>query len=350
MSGVEAKPDSGSSPGGPFSSPMRRLKLSRPRRKPSKRITPRRRSGRDSPSGSPLMARPRIFVSYRTTDSRAARMVATWLAHNGLEVWFAEGRIGLDQQFDLPAIRDMLKRAVFGCSHFLLLTNAAYFASKWCRLEAHLIRLRTRRDRTAVLEIGLPPDDAIHERFRFLADRGVGRLDLPPEPMPDFEAIEVAMHRQGWPLPEVCRTVVPEGHPFGTTFRTPFGIDVPLHGWRYADENPPVWRSSSDEWTLEIQDFRRSVPIAAEASVSFLTYSRSDEKSRPSFGDSTNREVRDWAMGASPGVPPNRSPGPISMGCILISCGDVRSLGSATRSSGSTPVAAGWPSGNIGAT
>lgn len=247
------------------------------------------------------MARIRTFLSYRTTNSRSVRLIAAWLEHNGLEVWFAERRIGLDQQFDVPSIRDTLRRAVSSCSHFLVVTNADYLASDWCGLEADLIQHRTQGDRSAVIEIALPPDVAVHDRFRFLAERGVGRLDLPPATVPDFKAIETAMRRQGWPLPEVMRgTVVPAGHPFGTTFETPFGIDVPLHGWRHADEDLPTSTVSSDGTTLEIQEFRRSEPIVAVAFASFLTHGESDERPRPRFGDADERQVRDWAMRSVP--------------------------------------------------
>lgn len=252
------------------------------------------------------MARPRIFLSYRTTNSRTARLIAAWLEHNRLEVWFAEEQIELDQQFNLSAIRDTLERAVVSCSHFLLLTNVAYIASDWCCLEADSICRRTRKNRTPVLEIAVPPDDAVYERFRFLMEPGVTRVDLPEETIPDFETIEAAMRRQGWPLPEIMRgTVVPAGHPFGTTFGTslfgaPFGIRVPLHGWRYADESPAVSRVSGDGTTLDIQEFRRSVPVAATAHMSFLAYGVSDEEPRPLFSDSTDREIREWAMTCVP--------------------------------------------------
>lgn len=247
------------------------------------------------------MGQPTVFLSYRTTNSRFARLIASWLKHNGVKVWFAEERIGLDSQFDLSGIRDSLAQAIRSCSHFLILTNADFIDSKWCKLEAHLIRLIMNRRGASVIEIGIPSDELVRKQFTFLARQDVGFIELSPGAVPDFSLIEAEMRRRKWAIPKAMSGLTkPGGHDLATSIRTPFGINVPFHGWREADEEPPL-SVANEESTLGSRHFRRDDPVPMEAAVSFITFNRETEN-RPSVRDSTDREVRDWAIRSMPEV------------------------------------------------
>lgn len=245
---------------------------------------------------------PVVFLSYRSTNSRLARLIAAWLTINGVRVWIAEEQIGLELQFDRPAIRESLRRAIEACSHCVILTNSSYLASDWCRFEAELIGERRRRGALPIIEIRAPSEAAVHANFEFLAASDVGSITLQAGAEPVFRGLEQEMRRRGWPLPSSMHGLAQSpGHGLRTRLETPSGIEVPMGDWRPADERPDLLAEGADG-TLRSQHFRRSEPFPAEASVSFVRYERQADSDRPTAATASDWDVREWAVRTLPKV------------------------------------------------
>ncbi len=81
--------------------------------------------------------RPKLFISYKTTDVEIVRDVVEILRANKIETWFAEYSIGLDQWLSLTdeKIDDLLLSAVAASTHVLVFSSESWHTSKWCGAE-----------------------------------------------------------------------------------------------------------------------------------------------------------------------------------------------------------------------
>ena len=88
-----------------------------------------------------VLARPRVFVSYRwATGTAQAAAAVQALSSRGFAIWWdrwgmsrsvAEGRTAADE----TTLEKALERACTGCSHALLVASDGYGETHWTRWE-----------------------------------------------------------------------------------------------------------------------------------------------------------------------------------------------------------------------
>ncbi len=101
-----------------------------------------------------------LFISYKSHDVDLVRPVVDRLIASGLDVWFAEYQILLqDRDKFAQAILDGIDRSSFG----LAFTNNRYIDSPHCRLEIQ--RLLNRLGPARILEVKIPDEDRPHRLF-----------------------------------------------------------------------------------------------------------------------------------------------------------------------------------------
>lgn len=172
----------------------------------------------------------RLFLSYKSEDSNLVRGVAERLVAAGLDVWFAETDIGLD---DFPETDAEVERRLSGAVGLVdgavVFTNDRWSQADWCRFE-----IRTLLERIAqpsrLLEIYIPREHGPHREFPALAGvRGVefsGDASTPTASQLARAADQVLAHFGLPPTPPLVWTM-------GTPLRLPrYGLSVDLGPFR----------------------------------------------------------------------------------------------------------------------
>lgn len=177
----------------------------------------------------------RIFISYKTSDSHVARVVADWLIYNKIDVWFAEYNILLRGR-NTQDVAQSLKDGIASCSHAILFTNERYADSKWCRdheLKVIVRDLPCQR----ILIVGLSEHPQSLETIHGIdIPDEILRISLPERTPVNLTHLEDAIRRLGWPIPATMKgfeklPIVP-----AVPTRLPFlDIWLNLHDWVPVD-------------------------------------------------------------------------------------------------------------------
>jgi len=114
----------------------------------------------------------KIFMSYKSEDAVAIRMIAEQMRAQGLNVWFAEYNVGVRERIDFQR---MIDTAIADCDYGVCFTNDLYASSEFCRSE--LRQLLCRLPSENILEIAFPRGDQTHHLFPQLS--GIHFLEVP---------------------------------------------------------------------------------------------------------------------------------------------------------------------------
>jgi hypothetical protein len=106
----------------------------------------------------------KIFVSYKSEDAVAVRMIAELLRSQGVGVWFAEYNISIEDRAEFQGLIDA---AAAGCDYGVCFTNDLYADSEFCRREVRVLLEHLPPGR--ILEIAFPRGDRTHAVFPALA-------------------------------------------------------------------------------------------------------------------------------------------------------------------------------------
>jgi hypothetical protein len=177
----------------------------------------------------------KIFISYKTSDSHVARVVADWLIYNHIDVWFAEYSILLDGR-KTQDVAQSLKIGIASCSHAILFTNERYADSEWCRDHELKVIVRDLPYRK-ILIVGLSEHpQSLETIHRIDIPIEILQISLPERTQVNLTQLEDAMRRLGWPIPATMKgfeklPVVP-----AVPTRLPFlDIWLNLHDWVPVD-------------------------------------------------------------------------------------------------------------------
>lgn len=107
---------------------------------------------------------PKIFISYKSEDAVAVRMIAEQLRAQGASVWFAEYDVTISKRAEFQVAIDT---AIAECDYGLCFTNDVYAGSEYCRDELEKLLRRLPPER--IVEVGLPGGDRTHGLFPTLS-------------------------------------------------------------------------------------------------------------------------------------------------------------------------------------
>ena len=141
-----------------------------------------------------------LFLSYKSEDCHAVRLVAEWLGYNRIPTWFGEYAILLDDR-GTGDIDAAIRNGIDTSSHALIFTNDLYSQSEWCSLEAE--RLLERLPPENILEVCIPRHAAVHGRFPGLAR--ADRLVFRTRHKVKLAKLEQQMRAKDWLGPEPLR-------------------------------------------------------------------------------------------------------------------------------------------------
>ena len=110
----------------------------------------------------------KIFISYKTEDANIARGIAERLLSNGIQVWFAEYEIMLEEYFvdDIETEKAIAKGAQTS-THAILLTNNRWVKAHWCQFEMQKLT-ENLRSIDKIVEVCIPREDEPHRKFNIL--------------------------------------------------------------------------------------------------------------------------------------------------------------------------------------
>lgn len=114
----------------------------------------------------------KIFMSYKSEDAVAVRMIAEQMRAQGLNVWFAEYNIGIRDRADFQR---MIDTAIADCDYGVCFTNDLYAESEFCRDE--LEQLLRHLPSENILEIAFPRGAQTHRVFPQMS--GTRFLEMP---------------------------------------------------------------------------------------------------------------------------------------------------------------------------
>jgi len=115
---------------------------------------------------------PKIFLSYKSEDAVAVRMIAEQLRCQGIGVWFAEYNITMKGRL---YFQELIDAAISDCDFGVCFTNDLYADSEYCRREVEQLLLRLPPEN--IIEIAFPRGDRTHQIFPQLS--GAHFLDVP---------------------------------------------------------------------------------------------------------------------------------------------------------------------------
>jgi hypothetical protein len=111
----------------------------------------------------------RLFVSYKSEDSNLVRGIAERLLAAGVELWFAEKDIPLEQFPESDEeVERFLSEAIATADGAIVFTNDRWSRADWCRYEIRALLARI-GDRERLLEIFIPREPGPHREFPALA-------------------------------------------------------------------------------------------------------------------------------------------------------------------------------------
>ena len=134
-----------------------------------------------------------VFLSYKSEDCHAVRMVAEWLAFNDIPTWFAEYEILLAER-GLDDIEWAIGQAVKRCSVAVVFTNDLYAGSAWCSLEVSAILEHLAPE--DILEVCIPHESGPRGRFPGLA--AVEQVVFDDRHQVDIDRLEECFRAKGW--------------------------------------------------------------------------------------------------------------------------------------------------------
>lgn len=95
-----------------------------------------------------------VFISYKSSNSSEVRAVAEKLIAKGIQVWFAEYQVLLE---NYENFQDAIDAGIDASRYALLFTNNEWVDSKYCRMEYE--RARSRLAPSHILEVRMPPEE-----------------------------------------------------------------------------------------------------------------------------------------------------------------------------------------------
>ncbi len=107
-----------------------------------------------------------IFISYKSENANEARSVAEVLLAQGVQVWFSEYEITLQDFDDDNRIMGKIESAVENSFAAIVFTNDRWTGSKYCRAEMRAIEKRLLPQ--SIVEVCIPPEASARAEFSIL--------------------------------------------------------------------------------------------------------------------------------------------------------------------------------------
>lgn len=110
----------------------------------------------------------KIFISYKTENANIARGVTERLLSKGIQVWFAEYEIMLEEYFaDEEETRKAIANGVKTSTHAILLTNNNWVDAYWCEFEMKKLT-ENFRNIDKIIEVCIPKEEEPHQKYNIL--------------------------------------------------------------------------------------------------------------------------------------------------------------------------------------
>lgn len=106
----------------------------------------------------------KLFMSYKSEDAVAVRMISELLRAQGLGVWFAEYNISVE---DRNRFQELIDVAASECDYGICFTNDLYADSEFCSREVNI--LLQHLPPQSIIEIAFPRESKTHAHFPALA-------------------------------------------------------------------------------------------------------------------------------------------------------------------------------------
>ncbi len=104
-----------------------------------------------------------LFISYKTDDVMKIRPLVEQMLASGVNVWFAEYTINLEEQ---KGFKQAIDKGIAHSKYGLCFTNNQYIASEYCRDELEQLLLAAENcEPKKLIEIGFPPEPLSHQRY-----------------------------------------------------------------------------------------------------------------------------------------------------------------------------------------
>lgn len=180
-----------------------------------------------------------VFISYKSEDVYLARRIANQLLASGLQVWFNEYRVLL-QNFD--QFQDAIDFGIAHSDWAICLTNNRYIGSQYCRIE--LEQLLDHLPSGNVLEVMIPREDLPHQQYQ--------ALDNCPAYMgSDLEGILGFIQEQtGWAIKPLLPVIIELGHRTNISTCMQREVVLDITDWRVTKPGKMVF-GSTDLLALE---------------------------------------------------------------------------------------------------
>ena len=110
----------------------------------------------------------KIFISYKTEDANIARGIVERLLSNGIQVWFAEYEIMLEEFFaDDKETEKAISNGAKTSTHAILLTNNRWVKAHWCQFEMQKLTVNL-RSIDKIVEVCIPKEKEPHRIYNVL--------------------------------------------------------------------------------------------------------------------------------------------------------------------------------------
>jgi len=167
-----------------------------------------------------------LFISYKSEDVHAVRLIADRLLASGKKVWFAEYNILL---IDRSRFQEDIDQGIRDSKFGVAFTNDSYIQSKYCQLEMdQLLRFCGPKN---IINIQMSPDPAALDKYP----------ELKESPSIKFqdtgEALSFIAHKTGWQIASGTgiSPVGAEEYFEGHACEEPYKIDV--SGWELIEQS-----------------------------------------------------------------------------------------------------------------
>lgn len=170
-----------------------------------------------------------VFISYKSEDVNLARRIANQLIASGLQVWFNEYRVLL-QNFD--QFQDAIDFGIAHSDWAICLTNNRYIGSPYCRIEMEQLLDRLPSDN--ILEIMIPKEDLPHQKYQALDNcpSFVGS-DL-------HDILSFIQYQTSWPIKPLLPEIVETDHRTHVSACMLRDVILDITDWRVTESGKEI--------------------------------------------------------------------------------------------------------------